>query len=79
MKIQFYGRLADAFGRDLEVDVAGECSIAELRERLAREFPHGAAALGRRVRACVGDTIVPDSHLVRPGERVEFFPPVSGG
>lgn len=79
MKIQFYGRLADAFGRDLEVEMAGECSIAELRERLAREFPQGAAALGQRVRACVGDAIVPDSHIVRPGDRVEFFPPVSGG
>jgi len=79
MKIQFYGRLAERFGRHVELDIQGGCSVAELRGRLAADFPGLADILGKSVRACVGDTIVADSHLVRPGETVEFLPPVSGG
>jgi molybdopterin converting factor small subunit len=79
MKIHFYGRLADSLGRNIEVELPESCSVADLRERLANEHPQIANALGHRVRACVGDMIVPDSHIVRPCDSVEFFPPVSGG
>ncbi|MFP5330602.1 MAG: MoaD/ThiS family protein [Alphaproteobacteria bacterium] len=79
MKIQFYGRLAERFGRHVELDIQSECSVAELRRRLAADFPGFADVPGKRVRACIGDTIVADTHLVRPGETVEFLPPVSGG
>jgi MoaE-MoaD fusion protein len=79
MKIHFYGRLAESLGRDIEVEVPGGCSIADLRQRLATEYPHAANSLGHRARALVGDVVVADSHFVRPGDSVEFFPPVSGG
>lgn len=79
MKIHFYGRLAESVGREIEVDVPEGCSVSELRELLATEYPRAANALGHRVRALVGDMIVADSHIVRPGDSVEFFPPVSGG
>jgi len=79
MKIHFYGRLAESVGREIEVDVPEGCSVSELRELLATEYPRAANALGHRVRALVGDAVVADSHIVRPGDSVEFFPPVSGG
>ena len=79
MKIHFYGRLAESVGREIEVDVPESCSVADLRELLATEYPRAANALGHRVRALVGDAVVADSHIVRPGDSVEFFPPVSGG
>lgn len=79
MKIHFYGRLADSIGRDIEVELPESISVADLRQRLAIEHPRAANVLGHRVRACVGDAIVPDSHIVLPGDSVEFFPPVSGG
>lgn len=79
MKIHFYGRLAESLGRDIEVEAPNSCSIADLRQRLATEYPHAADALGHRARAFVGDIVVADSHIIRPGESVEFFPPVSGG
>ena len=79
MKIHFYGRLAESVGRDIEVDVPESCSVADLRELLATEYPRAANALGHRIRALVGDRVVADSHIVRPGDSVEFFPPVSGG
>lgn len=79
MKIHFYGRLAESLGREIEVELSDKCSIAALRQRLATEYPRAANALGHRTRALVGDIVVADSHILRPGDSVEFFPPVSGG
>ena len=64
----------------MEVELDGSRSVAELRDHLARLCPDAAVALGsKRVRACVGDSIVLDSHVVGPADEVEFIPPVSGG
>lgn len=80
MRILFYGRLADVLGRELKLAVEGACSIADLRERIASQHPEAAEPIrSKRVRACIGDSIVSESHVFRPGEEVEFFPPVSGG
>lgn len=79
MKIQFYGRLAETLGRDMEFHVGAECSIGEIKQRLSSEHPHAARALAARVRACVGDRFVSDSHVVAAGETVEFLPVISGG
>lgn len=80
MKVHFYGRLADSLGPDIEVKFPHSCSIADVRQRLASEYPHAAETLeNHRVRACIGDMIVPESHRVQPDETVEFLPPVSGG
>ncbi|MEO7634515.1 MAG: MoaD/ThiS family protein [Sphingomicrobium sp.] len=76
--IRFYGRLAEAIAPAIAVD--GECSVAQLRERLARDHPHVAATLASRYsRACVGDRLVRDDFVVRAGAEIEFLPPVSGG
>lgn len=80
MKVLFYGRLADMIGRQIEIEMTQPCSIAALRERIAAAHPAAAEAIGsERVRACVGDAIVADSHVVSLDETVEFLPPVSGG
>lgn len=79
MRIHFYGRLADSLGEAVEMDLAAPCTIGELRQRLAAELPQADAALSGRVRACVGDRLVGDSHAVGPDDRVEFLAPVSGG
>lgn len=79
-KILFHGKLAMLFGRGVEIEAPLGCSIAELRTKIADEHPHAADALrGKRVRACVGDSLVPDSYRIVPGDEVEFLPPVSGG
>lgn len=79
MKILFHGRLADLLGREVELPAAA-CTIAQLRERIAVAHPRAAEPVrSKRVRACIGDAIVAESHVVGAGEQVEFFPPVSGG
>lgn len=80
MHIAFHGRLADLFGREIDLPVDGPCTVAELKHRLAAGRPDASDLVeNRRVRACVGDALVPDSRIVAPGDSVEFLAPVSGG
>ena len=81
MKIGFFGRLAERMGREIDLDSApSDRSVADVRRRLADLYPESAGDFASRtVRACVDDAIVPDSHVVRPGQRIEFLPPLSGG
>lgn len=78
--IALHGRLADAVGRQIEIVAPEHCSIGELRRAIAAGHPGaGEAILSGRVRACVGESIVPDGYRPGPGETIEFLPPVSGG
>ena len=81
MRIGFFGRIGERIGREVNLDLPAEaCSVAELRLHLAQQFPVAAADLASgSLRACVDETIVSDSHIVRPGQKVEFFPPLPGG
>lgn len=74
MKILFLGRLAESFGRELELDMpeAG-CTVAELRLRL------GEAVSSPAVRACIDQVMVPESAHVLPRHEIAFVPPLSGG
>ena len=72
-RIGFYGRLAERFGREVAVDLPDEgCTVAELRAR----FEGLDAAT---IRACVNDELAGEQALVRPDDRVDFLPPLSGG
>ena len=75
MRIRLYGRLADAFGSEL--DLAGG-SVGAIRTRLASDYP-GAADVLARSRVIVGAAIVGDDHALVEADSLEFLPPVSGG
>jgi molybdopterin converting factor small subunit len=80
VKVAFYGRLAEAVGSELEIEMSSGCSIAELRSKVIAEHPQAEEMLSnKRARACVGDAIVHDSYVLDAADRVEFLPPVSGG
>lgn len=80
VKVVFYGRLADAFGPEMEIDASPGWSVADLRDKLIAAYPEAGEALrNKRVRACVGDALVRESFVLGADERIEFLPPVSGG
>jgi molybdopterin converting factor small subunit len=78
VRVLLYGGLRDALGGEALVESAEVCSVAELRDRLAADYPSAAAAL-RRSRAFVADRLVGDAHVPASGDVLEFLPPVSGG
>jgi sulfur-carrier protein len=79
--VELCGRLADLAGRQVTLAVApGGLAVADLFAALAAEHPALADPLAAgKVRACVNEVIVPASAIVRPGDLVALFPPVSGG
>lgn len=80
MRIILFGKLADLAGREVELDGPVAATVAELRAAVARQRPELAGEiLQPSNRACVGDTLVPDTHPLLGVTHVEFFPPVSGG
>ena len=72
VKIGFYGRLAERYGREVEIDLAGDATVRDLRAR----FEGLDAAT---VRALVNDVMAGEHIPVGPGDRVDFLPPLSGG
>jgi molybdopterin converting factor small subunit len=80
MKVTFYGKLAAMLGQELELAVEAPCTVAGLRSRIAASHPEAAQVLeDRRVRACIGNSLVADDHRLAPADEVEFLAPVSGG
>ena len=77
MKVRFYGRLADAIGREIEVDCPS-FTVKELRRDLAERHPRLADALGRS-RALAANTIIGDDQLIPQNGEIELLPPVCGG
>ena len=81
LQVELCGRLSDLAGDvvDVEIPNAG-LKIGELRATLAVLHPALAdSILGPKVRACVDDMMVDDAAIVRAGQVVAFFPPLSGG
>jgi len=78
LKIRFYGRLADALGRELELEGGGEASVGAIRETLVELHPGAAEAL-KLSRACVRNAIADDRQMLSAQDDLEFLPPVSGG
>lgn len=81
LDIELCGRLADACGPVLGLGVPENgLPVTAMLDDLASAYPALGEALRRiRIRACINETIVANDAMVRPGDRVALFPPVSGG
>ena len=78
--VDLCGRLAEPAGPCLQFDAGNIHTIADLRQAIAVAHPALAIAMiSDRVRACIGDAIVPNSTVVGAGMTIAFFPPLSGG
>lgn len=79
MRVLFFAHIKDAAGRsEIEWQVAGSLSSAEVWERLVREFPR-LEAHRSCVRLARNGAYVADEELFLPGDEVALIPPVSGG
>ncbi len=80
MRVHFYGRLTQEIGSELELGGETSILVAELRRRLAAQYPGAASVLNNeRSRVCVRNEFVSDEHRLDPQDEVEILAPVSGG
>ncbi len=62
----------------VEVDAAGETTVAELRKALEAAHP-AFGRMGRKALVAVNETWARDRDPVREGDTVALVPPVAGG
>lgn len=81
MRVELCGRMADACGRMVQLDLTQEeISVSSLFAALSTAYPALAPVIAcGRIRACVNEVLVGADSLVRAGDEVALFPPVSGG
>ena len=83
IRVLYFARLKEALscdGERLELP-PGVTTVAGLREHLRTRGGVWAAELapGKAVRAAVNQDMAGGDTLLRPGDEVAFFPPVTGG
>ena len=81
-EIVFFASIRESLGCDrMSVDLAGEVRVSALVETLADE--HGAiwrdTLTAENVRVAVNQELITTDMLVKPGDEIAFFPPVTGG
>jgi molybdopterin converting factor small subunit len=79
VKILFFGKVAEAIGREVELDIpeAG-CTVRELRSRLTVNAGTDVL-LKPGVRASIDRQVAGEDAWVAPGAEVAFFSVFSGG
>ncbi len=80
VRIGFFGQLAEAIGRDVEVATPPGAKVGDVRRTLAELYPQVAAMLARPgVRAWIDDRMVGEDEEVPAAAELAFLPPLSGG
>ena len=81
MLIKFFGNIGERLGRNVDHEPAPRTStVADLRRSLAAAYPDDAETLtGPRLKAVIDGSVVREDASVSGVDRIEFFPPVSGG
>ena len=81
--VLFFAALRAQIGQEsLSVSIApGGLSVRALRAQIEGANPAIAQALAEqpRLRVAVNQTLSTFEHMVKPGDEVAFFPPMTGG
>ena len=79
VKVLAFAGAADVVGAsELDVELAGACTAAELMERMCARFP-GLLPHRGSLRMAINGCYAADGEMVRPGDEVALIPPVAGG
>jgi molybdopterin converting factor subunit 1 len=77
--LRLFARARDLAGRDaLTVELAEAATVADLRRKLASDYPALSGLLERSALAVAND-FAEDSRVLRANDEVALLPPVSGG
>jgi molybdopterin converting factor small subunit len=77
MKVRFFGRLRDAIGDEIQVDVPPRITDSDaLRHWLARDHP---VLADPTIKMALDDHILIGAERIDGAKEISFLPPVSGG
>ena len=80
INVLFFASLRERLATErLQEPFVPDLTVAALRSRLASRGSVWETALSGRLLVAVNQDIVSDSQLLRDGDEVAFFPPVTGG
>ena len=81
IKVLFFAQLREQLNcAEHVLALSGECTVAQLRVLLVQQNPRWAVFLDNEKLLCaVNQSMVKLSHVVKDGDEVAFFPPVTGG
>jgi|FLYN01.1.fsa_nt_gi molybdopterin converting factor subunit 1 len=79
IRVLLFAALREAAGaREVWLQMPAEAAVADLRERLAQEYP-ALARLLTNAGVAVNEEYADAGTRLRPGDTVALIPPVSGG
>lgn len=77
--VKLFAGIREAIGRgEVTLDLPNQATVADLEDRLSRDFPVVRVFLPTLVWAVNEDYVVRD-HALREGDQVALIPPISGG
>lgn len=77
--VQFFSQLREIVGKsEITLDLPDGTSVAELLERLYRDFPE-LAKWDRNLLVGAGLDFVDRDHVIQPNDQIAIMPPVQGG
>ncbi len=79
IRVRYFARLRDRLGVDEETLDAAPATLGELRDRLAARGDDWAEAFAGQVLMAVNHEMAGPDTVLRDGDEVGFFPPVTGG
>ncbi len=79
LQVHLFARARDLVGTSpVEVDLPGNATVADLRQRLATAYPRLAPLLPRSAVA-LNEEFADDRQPLSPATEIALLPPVSGG
>lgn len=79
--ILFFAQLKEQLGQDkLQLAVGGELTVEQVKQKLVEHNPDWQSYLqNNKLLAAVNQDMVSETTIVKDGDEVAFFPPVTGG
>ena len=78
IKVTYYGQFRDITGlNEEEIEAKDGVTVVELRDQVREKYPRIAAK--REVLVAINNSFTSLETVIKPDDKVAFFPPVSGG
>ena len=81
ISVLFFAQLREQLKTDkVDLDINTPCSILDIQKSIISTHPDWSQFIeGRTLLTAVNQTMVDTEHMVKQGDEVAFFPPVTGG